>query len=78
MKRVRIVERTSITGSKRYVIQQKHFLLWWWWVDASINGSDYANDVDSFDTIEEAMRNLYRFDGTKGSEKVIYDSAESR
>lgn len=69
MKKVRIIERTMPDGTKKYVIQQKHFLFFWWWVDAWINRD--VSTIDTFSTPEEAQKNLCYFDGTKCIEKVI-------
>lgn len=70
-KKCRIVKRTNVDGRVEFVIQQKHFLFFWWWVDAWVNSSDGANCTDSFETLEEAERNLCYFDGTKIKETVI-------
>ena len=68
--KARIIERTHVDGTKKFVIQQPHFLFWWWWVDAWINdGSAWC--TDSFDTLAEAQKNLCYFDDTRQVEKVI-------
>jgi hypothetical protein len=69
--KVRIVERTSVDGSVKYVIQQKHFLFRWWWVDAWVNSLDGAWCTDSFDSLEEAQQNLCYFDGSVCKEEVV-------
>lgn len=71
MKKVRIIERTLPSGRINYVIQQKHFLFRWWWVDAWINSMDGAWCTDSFNTLEDAEKNLCYFDGTKVIEKIV-------
>ncbi len=72
MKKVRIIKRTFSNGSPKYVIQQKHFLFFWWWVDAWVNSFLGAACEDSFDSFEEALRNLYLFDGTKSVEEPVF------
>ena len=74
MKKVRIVERTSPSGRVTFVIQQKHFLLRWLWVDGWFNSLDHAQD--SFDTLEEAKRNLCHFDGTRSRNVVVFGDKE--
>lgn len=69
--KTRIVERTSVDGTKSYVIQQKHFLFRWWWVDAWINSISGASCNDTFNTLEEVKQNLCYFDGTKAIDKVV-------
>ncbi len=68
-KKVRIVERTKVSGKKVYVIQMKHYIYWFWWVDASMNLFD-RNCI--FDTFEDALLNVRYFDGTKDKDIVIY------
>ena len=66
---VRIVKRTAPDGKVQYVIQQKHFIMWWQWVDARVNNHEFC--LDTFDTFEEAERNLCWFDGTKSRDEVV-------
>tara|TARA_R110002020_G_scaffold17516_10_gene61456 strand:- start:445 stop:657 length:213 start_codon:yes stop_codon:yes gene_type:complete len=65
----RIVERTVVNGSKRWVIQQRHFLFRWWWVDAWVNKGVYC--IDTFQSLQAAKEKLCYFDGTKVKNKVI-------
>jgi len=69
--KTRIIERINVDGRKQYVIQQPHFIFRWWWVDAWINSSSGADCRDSFDTQEEAERNLCYFDNSKIVERVV-------
>ena len=71
MKKVRIIKRTTPDDIVKYVIQQKHFLFRWWWVDAWVN-SFPSSCEDTFDSLVFAKRNLWRFNGTKNKEKVVY------
>ena len=73
MKKCRIIER-KFNGKSKYVIQQKHFLFRWWWVDAWVNSISGACCDCEYDTLQEATNNLKYFDGTKCSEKVIYEN----
>lgn len=68
-KKVRIIERKNVDGTKEYIIQQKHFLFFWMWVDAWMNGD--ASIRDSFTTLEEAKKNLCYFDGSKPVDTVL-------
>lgn len=68
-KNTRIIKRTLPDNTVKFVIQQRHFLFRWWWVDAWINNS--VEYEDSFDTFEEAEKNICYFDGTKCKETVI-------
>jgi hypothetical protein len=68
--KARIVERTAPDGSKKYVIQQKHFLFRWWWVDAWVNSIDYSVQC-SYDTLEKAQEHLCWWDGTEWKDKVV-------
>ncbi len=70
MKKVRIIKRTTPDSRIQYIIQQKHFLFKWWWVDAWINYD--ASTIDSFNTLEEAKKNLKYFDGTQCKEEVVF------
>lgn len=54
--KVRIVERTFPGCKTQYTIQQKH--------EAACN--------DTWDTLEEAQKNLSSFNGTKSTVKVVY------
>jgi len=78
MKKVRIVERTSIYGSVTYVIQRRYNLFAWsWWDDASSYDSFISLDPRSkntFSSLEEAKRNLCYFDGTKVQEKIVFEN----
>lgn len=69
--KARIVERTAPDGTKKYVIQQKHWLFRWWWVDAWVNSSSGAYCKDTFYTREEAEGNLCWFDGTPWVDKDL-------
>ncbi len=71
MKKVRIIKRTNPDGRVKFVIQQKHSLFRWWWVDAWVNSWDGAACTDSWDTLEEAKKNLCYFDGTSSLEVVV-------
>jgi len=71
-KKVRIVERKYPDGRISYVIQQKHMLFRWWWVDAWMNCD--VNCIDSFSSLAEAKKNLCYFDGSRASEKVVFDT----
>ena len=71
MKKSRIIERKFQDGRIEYTIQQKHFIFRWWWVDAWVNSIDGASCCDSFKSLKEAKDNLWLFDGSKCSEKVI-------
>lgn len=71
-KKVRIVERTSVDGKKRWIIQQKHFLFCWWWVDAWMNSMCSYSD-SSYPSLEVANNNLCYFDGTKRIDKVVLE-----
>lgn len=70
----RIIKRTNVDGNVTYVIQQKHFLFWWWWVDAWMNAGPDCEC--SYDTLEEARKNLCYFDGTKVKEEVVPNQEE--
>jgi hypothetical protein len=69
--KTRIVKRTNVDGIVEYVIQQTHFIFWWWWVDAWINSSAGACCTDSFNTLEEAKKNLCYFDGTSAVDEIV-------
>ena len=71
MKKTRIIKRTNVDDTIEYVIQEKHFLFRWMWVDAWVNSTCGAFCTDSFDTMEEAEKNLCYFDGTKIKEEVV-------
>jgi hypothetical protein len=70
MKKTIIIERVYPDGSKRYVIQQKHWLFRWMWTNAN-NNAPFSYRSDAFDSLEDAKKNLCWFDGTKIIEKVI-------
>jgi hypothetical protein len=72
MKKVRIIKRIYPDKTVKYVIQQKHSLFRWMWVDAWVNSIEGAYCVDSFDTLEEAKKNLCYFDGTSCKESVVF------
>lgn len=75
MKPVRIVERTLTNGHVVYVIQQKHWLYRWAWVDACDNGPNAPPWISCRAyTLEDAKKQLYRFDGTKEKNKVVYEA----
>lgn len=69
--KTRIVKRTGVDGSIRYVIQQKHHIFRWQWVDAWVNSMLGAACTDSFDTLQEARDNLCYFDGTQEKDEVV-------
>jgi hypothetical protein len=70
MTKCRIIERTHPSGRKEWVIQQKHWLLKWKWVDAWRNmGYSY---LDHYSTLERAKDNLWQFDGSKPTNKVVW------
>ena len=69
--KVRIIKRTGVDGRIKYVIQQRHFLFRWWWVDAWVNSSSGASCNDSFDSMNEAKRNLCYFDSSKPVDEII-------
>ena len=71
MKKTRIIKRENPDGRVKYVIQQKHFMFFWWWVDAWVNSSSGAACTDSWDTLEEAEKNLCYFDGTPFKETIV-------
>ena len=73
MSSTRIVERVHVDGDKEFVIQQRHFIFKWWWVDAWVNSPNGASCNDSFDTLEEAKRNLCYFDGSVSTDVVVLD-----
>jgi len=73
--KVRIIKRTNPGGRVTYVIQQKHWLVWWWWVDAWENCSWGAACSDTFESLEEAKRNLCYFDGTASVDKEVSDDS---
>ncbi len=71
--KTRIIKRTGVDGKECFVIQQKHFLFRWWWVDAWVNSGDtWARDT--FDTLEEAQKNLCYFDGSEPKEEVVMEA----
>lgn len=61
MKKCRIIKRTFVDGTVKFVIQEKHFLFKWWWVNAWMNSSSPAECIDSFNTMDEALDNLPYF-----------------
>lgn len=63
--KTRIIKRTSPDGRVSFVIQQKHWLFRWLWADAWENSWDGASCRDSFDSLEEAKKNLCYFDGSR-------------
>jgi hypothetical protein len=68
MKKVKIV-KVTYGGQTFYQIKQRHFIFFWWWVDAWVNSSMGASaPMDTFETLEEAQKNMYKFDGTKAIE----------
>jgi hypothetical protein len=71
MKKCRIIERIRLDGRIVYTIQQKHYIFFWEWVDGWLNSWDGAACTDTFNTLEEAQKNLCYFDGSKCKEKVI-------
>lgn len=72
MAKCRIIKRTNPDGRIHYVIQQKHDLFRWWWVDGWINSLSGASCRDSWDTLDEAKKNLCYFDGSKVKEEVVF------
>ena len=71
--KARIVERTAADGQVKFIIQQKHFLFRWMWVDAWINSLLGAACRDSFDSLEQAKKNLCYFDGTPSRDAVVHN-----
>ena len=68
MKKVKIVKITY-GGITYYQIKQRHFIFFWWWVPAWVNSSLRASaPPDTFETLEEAQKNMYHYDGTKAIE----------
>jgi hypothetical protein len=70
MKTCRIVKITYPDGRVRFQIQQKHWLFKWWWRAASFNYI-YPYITDTFDTLEEAEKVLWFFEGKKKQVEVI-------
>ena len=70
--KVRIIKRTGVDGRVQYVIQQKHHLFRWQWVDAWLNSLSGASCRDSFDTLEQAKKNLCYFDGSVPTDEVVH------
>jgi len=68
MKELRIVKRTNVDGTIKYVIQKRH---WWKWIDACLNTMAGPFCKDRFSTLEEAEKNLCYFDGSKPIDEVI-------
>ena len=71
MRKTRIVEITDPDGTKEYQIQVKHWLLWFLWVDASYSPHEYCYISANFASLTEAKGNIYRFDGSKPTTKVV-------
>ena len=69
MSKVRIIERTNVDGKIDYVIQERHFLFRWWWVDAWMNHD--VSTTDTFNSLDEAKKNLCYFDDSKPICKVV-------
>lgn len=67
--KARIIETTLPNGGKSYTIQQRHFLFFWWWVPAWVNS--IPSIQDTFNSLEEANKNLCFFDGTKIKQKIV-------
>ena len=65
MAKVRTIERTEPDGSKTFVIQGRHFFLF-------MRGHCH----NSFATLPEAQQMLCFFDGTKASEKVVFEESK--
>jgi len=73
MKKTRIIKRTLIDGDVRYIIQKKHFIFRWWWEDAGKHSLIYPPYRSSFETLEDAEKNLCYFDGTKAIDEVVLE-----
>jgi hypothetical protein len=67
--KTRIVKIEHPHLKTRYEIQQKHHLFWWWWCPAWLNSND-PYDTCSYDTMEEAVANQWRYEGIKSKETV--------
>ena len=72
MSKARIIKRTGPDGRVQYIIQQRHSLFRWWWVDAWVESLCGAACQDSFNTLDNAKKNLCYFDGTKSKEEVVF------
>lgn len=71
--KTRIIERKH-GKNREYVIQQKHYIFRWMWVDAWVNSIYGAACNDTFSDFQEAVANLYLFDGSKPKDTVILES----
>lgn len=69
MKPVRIVERTHLDGSVKYVIQTRFWFFRWRWADA---GREYEYAQDTFPSLKEAQENICHFDGSRHTDRVVY------
>lgn len=71
--KLRIVHRINPNGLDHcYVIQKQIWFFGHKWVDASSNCIDPL-PIDSFNTLEEAEKNLWVFNGSKSKDEVIKD-----
>lgn len=77
MKEARIIERTPPVGKPSYTIQHKHWLFKSRWVDAKIWHPEFSITA-SYDTLDEALFNLPRYDGTKVKRKVVFEQQEEK
>lgn len=69
--KARIVERTAPDGSKKYVIQQRHWLFRRWWRDAFVRSLWGPWYNTSYQTLKEAREDLCYFDGTPSVDRVV-------
>jgi hypothetical protein len=69
MPQLRVIEiRDRITGDVTFKVQKKRWLLGWLGAD---DFEDYSSDC--FSTLDEAIKNLCRWDGTgRATEKVVW------
>lgn len=67
--KTRIVQRTDPTGKITFEIQRPHKLFRWRWIDAWIDFGPSFNS--SFRTYEEALENLWVFDGSQSKDLEI-------
>lgn len=63
MRKIRIVKRESPNWT-RFVLQRRWFGLFWMDIDAGWSGS--------FQTYEEALKDVAKYDGTPTKETVVY------
>lgn len=68
--KVRIIERSHGSGKKWFVIQTKFLNLIWIDGRCTLSGGSQKNPM--FITSDDAMKNIYRFDGSKPVDKEIF------